>query len=166
MKWTDEALRELNQVPEEMRESVRRFMQHYAEVNNLEEINAADLIKAREKESFMDVNPKKKHIAIVRCETVAEVCPGVACFMAFNARKKAFAIYGDDVEIIGFFTCGGCPGRRISRMIKSLKKYGLDAVHLSSCMLMDKPFPRCPYIDDIKQMIENQGIEVIEGTHH
>lgn len=108
----------------------------------------------------------KTKIAVVRCETVAEVCPGVACFKAFNARKIHFEPYDEDTEIVGFFTCGGCPGRRVSRLVDSLKKHGLDAVHLSSCMLLEGTYPKCPHHEDIKGIIESKGIKVIEGTHH
>lgn len=108
---------------------------------------------------------QKKRLAVVRCDIVSESCPGVACFMAFNKKKSHFERYGEHVEMIGFFTCGGCPGRRVYRLVKSLKKFGLDAVHLSSCMFMEN-YPECPHIDSIKKTITDAGIEVIEGTHH
>ncbi len=108
----------------------------------------------------------KKKIAVVRCEIVSEACPGVACFKAFNSRKVHFQDYGEDVELIGFFTCGGCPGRRVHRLVESLKKHGLDTVHLSSCMLMEGNYPRCPNLEAIKKTITNKGIKIVEGTHH
>lgn len=56
---------------------------------------------------------KTAKIAVVRCDIISETCPGVGCFKAFNKRKVHFEEYGRDAEIIGFFTCGGCPGTRI-----------------------------------------------------
>jgi predicted metal-binding protein len=108
----------------------------------------------------------KIRIAVVRCEIVSEVCPGVACFKAFNARAKHFEPYGDNVEMIGFFTCGGCSGRRVSRLVETLLKYDLDVVHLSSCMMLDGDYPRCPHKEQIKRSIESKGVKVVEGTHH
>jgi predicted metal-binding protein len=105
-------------------------------------------------------------IAVVRCERVSEVCPGVGCFKAFNERRVKFEEYGDDAEIIGFFTCGGCPGRRVYRLLKSLEKHKLDVVHLSSCMLMEKEYPKCPHLEEIRESIERKGVRVVEGTHH
>ena len=102
----------------------------------------------------------------MRCDIVSETCPGVACFKAFNRRKVHFEGYGKDAEIIGFFTCGGCPGRRVFRLVDSLIKHGVDVVHLSSCMLMEGGYPKCPHIDEIKQMIIKKGVKVVEGTHH
>ncbi len=109
---------------------------------------------------------KTTRVAVVRCDIVSETCPGVACFKAFNKRKVHFSEYGPDTEIIGFFTCGGCPGRRVFRLVDSLLKHGVDVVHLSSCMLMDTGYPKCPHIDEIKKMILKKGVKVIEGTHH
>ncbi|MCZ7399165.1 MAG: CGGC domain-containing protein [Candidatus Methanoperedens sp.] len=114
----------------------------------------------------MGKDEKTTKIAVVRCDIVSETCPGVACFKAFNKRKVHFEEYGRDAEIIGFFTCGGCPGRRVFRLVDSLLKHGVDVVHLSSCMLMERGYPKCPHIDEIKQMIIKKGVKVIEGTHH
>jgi predicted metal-binding protein len=33
-------------------------------------------------------------------------------------------------------------------------------------MLMDTGYPKCPHIDEIKQMILKKGVKVVEGTHH
>jgi predicted metal-binding protein len=107
-----------------------------------------------------------KKIAVIRCETVSEVCPGVGCLKAFHERRVYFKDYKEEDMLIGFFTCGGCSGRRISRLLKSLMKYDLDAVHLSSCMLFDGEYPRCPHLDEIKKTLTRSGVEIIDGTHH
>lgn len=107
----------------------------------------------------------KQNIAVIRCDIVSEVCPGVGCFKAFNNRNSSFKDYDQDTEIIAFFTCGGCSGRRIHRLLKSLQKFNVHKIHLSSCMQM-KNYPKCPHIDEIKKTILNAGIEFIEGTHH
>jgi len=85
--------------------------------------------------------------------------------MAFNKRSMHFEQYNDKAEMVAFFTCGGCSGRRVYRLIKSIKKRGVDVIHLSSCMQMDN-YPKCPHIDEIKKTITDAGIEIIEGTHH
>ena len=109
---------------------------------------------------------KPTKMAVVRCEIVSETCPGVGCFKAFNERKSSFEPYDCEAEMIAFFTCGGCSGRRIYRLVNALKKHGLDAVHLSSCMLMEDTYPKCPNLDSIRKTLQNAGIKVVEGTHH
>jgi predicted metal-binding protein len=114
----------------------------------------------------MEEIKSSRKIAVVRCEIVSEACPGVGCFKAFNERKSQFELYGKDAEMIAFFTCGGCSGRRVYRLVNALKKHGLDTVHLSSCMLMEDTYPKCPHLDSIKKTIQDAGIKVVEGTHH
>ncbi|AKB48164.1 hypothetical protein MSKOL_2387 [Methanosarcina sp. Kolksee] len=114
----------------------------------------------------MEKNAKPTKIAVVRCDIVSETCPGVGCFKAFNERKSHFEAYDENTQMIAFFTCGGCSGRRVYRLVNTLKKHGLDAVHLSSCMLMEDTYPKCSNLDSIKKTIQDAGIQVVEGTHH
>ncbi|MGI6412305.1 MAG: CGGC domain-containing protein [Syntrophomonadaceae bacterium] len=169
VKWTEEALKELQNVPAFVRGMARRAVEKDVNDDNRDTVNREDVLKTKEKYfSILGTKGEKKplQIAVLRCETVSEVCPGVACFKAFNRRKLKFSEYGEDVEMIGFFTCGGCSGRRVSRLVESLKKYNLDVIHLSSCMMLDSDYPRCPHLEMIKETIEKKGIKVVEGTHH
>lgn len=103
---------------------------------------------------------------MLRCETVSEVCPGSGCLKAYNARNVHFKDTPADAELIGVFTCGGCSGRRVARLVKALLKSGLTTVHLSSCMLMEKEYPKCPHLEEIKNTITNLGVRIVAGTHH
>ncbi|MDH7498732.1 MAG: CGGC domain-containing protein, partial [Syntrophomonadaceae bacterium] len=105
-------------------------------------------------------------IAVVRCETVSEVCPGVGCLQAVQAKHAHFAGYAEGVELVGFFTCGGCPGRRVGRLVERLLDFGLDAVHLSSCVMLEGEYPRCPHREQMARTIEARGVRVVKGTHH
>lgn len=109
---------------------------------------------------------KGRKIAIIRCEITSETCPGIACMMAWNKRRIHFEGYGPEDELIAMLTCGGCSGRRVARMVEKLKKYGLDTVHLSSCMMLEGDYPECPHLDAIKQSIAAKGVAIVEGTHH
>lgn len=170
MDWKSDALKELEKVPEHVRSMAKMGIEISVEkkkkkIVTIEDVKEAALqfkaiIEKEEKEE------KTTKIAVVRCETVSETCPGVACFRAFNKRKVHFEQYGENAEIIGFFTCGGCPGRRIFRLVESLMKHDVNVIHLSSCMMLEKSYARCPHIDEIKQMILSKGIKIVEGTHH
>ncbi len=170
MQWNDEAQKELEKVPAFVRNMAKRAVENAVRKDGRNEVSIEDVHQGREKYiSFAekkDGDEKKQRIAIVRCDIVSEVCPGIACFKAFNQRRLAFAQYGDNVEIIGFFTCGGCSGRRVSRLVDKLLKYNLNAVHLSSCMILEDDYPRCPHLEEIKKSITSKGIKVVEGTHH
>lgn len=84
---------------------------------------------------------------------------------AFNKRKMFFKDYDENAEIIAFFICDGCYGRRVYRLVKSVKKLGLDVIHFRSCMQMED-YQKCPHIDSIKKTIEDAGIRIFEGTYH
>ena len=51
-------------------------------------------------------------------------------------------------------------------MVDRLVDHGLEVVHLSSCMMLEGNYPRCPHRNQIKKSIEAKGIRVVEGTHH
>lgn len=109
----------------------------------------------------------KTRVAVVRCDIVSEVCAGVGCLKAWETRTRFFDDYGPDAELVGFFTCGGCSGRRVHRLVKRLKeKHNLDVVHLSSCMLFDGDYPKCPFKGQMIGSIKGMGVRVVEGTHH
>lgn len=114
-------------------------------------------------ESFVE---NGENIGIVRCDRISEVCPGTGCLNAFFDKKEKFADSDYSDRLIGFFTCGGCPGRRVFRLAVSLKRHNIKKIHLSSCMLMEAPFSRCPNIPEIRKTLERLGIEVVDGTHH
>ena len=61
-------------------------------------------------------------IAIVRCDRTQESCPGTSCLTAFQERKHTFKDYGENTRLVGFFSCGGCPGRRIFRLLRTLSR--------------------------------------------
>jgi predicted metal-binding protein len=167
MDWEPEATKELGKVPEHVRDMAKMGIEMSAEKKGKITVTLAD-VKETEQEfrALMKKDEKTTKIAVVRCDIVSEACPGVACFKAFNKRKVHFGEYGKDAEIIGFFTCGGCPGRRVFRLVDSLLKHNVNVIHLSSCMLMEKSYSKCPHLEDIKQMILQKGVKVVEGTHH
>lgn len=50
-------------------------------------------------------------IGIIRCMQTEDYCPGTADFMAVKNRSGAFSGVTEELEIIGFCNCGGCPGK-------------------------------------------------------
>jgi len=171
MEWTQDAQAELEKVPRFVRNMAKSAVEKLAKEKGVPQVTVELVQETRDKYFGLaekdKAGKKSTKVAIVRCNTVSEVCPGVGCLRAFNNRKLHFEQYGPDAELIGFFTCGGCSGRRVSRLVEKLKEnYDLDVVHLSSCILMDGDFPKCPFKNHIKQSIEIKGVKVVEGTHH
>jgi len=159
----------MNNVPFFVREKAKRRVEEWARQKGVEEVTMTEVMEARSRMMARDPSASatsKPRIAVVRCHIVSEVCPGVGCLKSFNKREQQFARYGLEAELIGFFTCGGCCGRRVSRLVEKLLPYELTHVHLSSCMLLEGDYPKCPFKEQIKRIIQAKGVEVIEGTHH
>ena len=82
-------------------------------------------------------------IAIIRCDEKAKTCPGTSCFKVLREKKAAFEQYGDEIEIVGFDTCGGCGlGKpdKIVQKAENLKQRGAEVIHISTCLKS-----LCPY---------------------
>lgn len=105
-----------------------------------------------------------KKIGIIICDRY-NTCAGGKCFRALQNREGAFSIYaGQEVELVGYTTCGGCPGGNIEYAPEEMKKNGAEVVHLATGFLVG--YPPCPAISHFKEFIEEQyGMEVVVGTH-
>ena len=74
-----------------------------------------------------------KKTGIIRCRQTEEMCPGTACFSAAGSGKLAFEKMGA-VEITGFITCGGCPGKKVAYRAELMVSRGIEVVAFASCL--------------------------------
>jgi len=51
-------------------------------------------------------------LGIIRCMQTEDYCPGTADFKAIRNKTGIFENVDEDIEIIGFINCGGCPGKK------------------------------------------------------
>jgi len=71
---------------------------------------------------------------------------------------------GRDVELVGFTTCGGCPGGNVEYAPEEMKKNDADVIHLATGLLVG--YPPCPQIDYFRRFVqEKHGMPVVVGTH-
>lgn len=106
-----------------------------------------------------------KKIGIIICDRYRG-CGGGKCFRALREREGAFARYSSDetVEVVGYSSCGGCPGGYIEYVPAEMKKNGAEVIHLATGFVVG--YPPCPHIADFRNFIERQyGLEVVVGTH-
>jgi predicted metal-binding protein len=105
-----------------------------------------------------------KKLGIIICDRWRR-CAGGKCFRALENREGAFSRYRDEeVELVGYTTCDGCPGGNVEYAPAEMKKNGAEVVHLATGFLVG--YPPCPYIDDFRRFIETRyGMEVVLGTH-
>lgn len=119
---------------------------------------------------------KIRLIGLIQCDFARERCSGFGCMDSFTKRIDAFARYAQDPGIMVVpFNCGGCPGRRISRVASNLikraqKKAEIEkseiVIHLASCMVTDNGhYPPCPHLDYIGKILKRKGLKVRKGSY-
>lgn len=107
---------------------------------------------------------EKVKIGIIICDRY-KTCAGGKCFRALNNREGAFNIYTNkEIELVGYSTCGGCPGGNIEYIPEEMIKNGATHIHFATGFLVG--YPPCPYMDYFDKFIrERFHIDVVFGTH-
>jgi len=103
-------------------------------------------------------------IGIIICDRY-HTCAGGKCLRSLRNREGAFARYKDEeVELVGYTTCGGCPGGNVEYAPAEMKKNGAEVVHLATGLVVG--YPPCPRLQDFRKFIPAKyGLEVVIGTH-
>lgn len=106
---------------------------------------------------------------IIRCAQTEDYCPGTTDFLVMREKKRAFSGVKGDIDIIGFVTCGGCPGKKALLRAREMVKRGADTIVFASCITRGNPlgFP-CPFAKElIKSVRDGLGGEilVLDYTH-
>lgn len=104
-------------------------------------------------------------VGIIICDRYKK-CAGGKCFKAMHNRDGAFDIYSknEPLEIVGYTSCGGCPGGNIEYTPEEMIKNGAKAIHFATGLVVG--YPPCPYISFFKEFIENKyKTKVVIGTH-
>ncbi|MFN2216542.1 MAG: CGGC domain-containing protein [Anaerolineales bacterium] len=103
-------------------------------------------------------------IGIIICDRY-RTCAGGKCLRSMKNKEGAFSIYGDqEIELVGYTTCNGCPGGNVEYAGEEMVKNGAEVIHLATGLLVG--YPPCPYIDTFKAFMEERfGVKVVAGTH-
>ena len=107
----------------------------------------------------------KIKIGIIICDRY-HTCAGGKCLRALRNREGAFSIYSkdDELELVGYTTCDGCPGGNIEYAPEEMIKNGAQVIHLATGLVVG--YPPCTRITYFCDFIKARyGIEVVIGTH-
>lgn len=106
-----------------------------------------------------------KKIGIIICSRYQN-CGGGKCLRAMKERVGGFSIYSleDEIELVGYSNCGGCPGGNIEYVPEEMIKNGATTIHFATGFVVG--YPPCPYIKEFKEFIESHySVRVVVGTH-
>ena len=78
-------------------------------------------------------------VGIIRCMQTEDFCPGTTDFRMIREIKGAFEGVEEDIEIIGFINCGGCPGKKAVLRARELVNRGADSIAFASCIQKGTP---------------------------
>ena len=103
-------------------------------------------------------------IGIIICDRY-RMCAGGKCLRSLREREGAFSIYrGRDVELVGYATCGGCPGGNVEYAPEEMQKNGVSVIHFATGLIVGyPPCPRIRYFRDF--VVTRYGMKVVIGTH-
>ena len=106
-----------------------------------------------------------KKIGIIICGRY-QSCGGGKCFRAVREHAGGFSIYPKEEElvVVGYSYCGGCPGGNIEYVPEEMIKNGAEVIHLATGLVVG--YPPCPRIKAFKNFIEvHYHVPVVIGTH-
>ena len=107
----------------------------------------------------------KTKIGIIICDRY-RMCAGGKCLRSLQNREGAFKRYSknEELELVGYTTCGGCPGGNIEYAPEEMVKNGAQVIHLATGLIVG--YPPCPHITYFHDFIKlRYGVEVVYGTH-
>ncbi len=103
-------------------------------------------------------------VGIIICDRY-RTCAGGKCLRALRNREGAFSIYkNQEVELVGYTTCAGCPGGNIEYAPEEMIKNGAEVIHLATGLVVG--YPPCPRLTCFRDFIETRyQVKVVLGTH-
>lgn len=109
-----------------------------------------------------------KKVGIIRCQQTEDLCPGTKDLLYAAQGKGSFEEFGP-CEVIGFVSCGGCPGKRAVARAQMLRDRGAEVVVMASCISKGTPLGfACPNKALMLRAIRSKlgaDFPILEYTH-
>ena len=107
-------------------------------------------------------------VGIIRCQQTEDICPGTKCLRTAIKGEEAFQANGP-AEVVGFISCGGCPGKKaVARAVEMVKR-GAEVIAFGSCVTKGLPWQYpCPHFGQIRKSTEavtGGKAQLLDWTH-
>lgn len=107
-------------------------------------------------------------VGIIRCQQTEDMCSGTTDFIVAKKGILGFKEIGTS-EIVGFISCGGCPGKKAVPRAKMLVDRGAEVIAFASCIFRGNPIGfACPNAETMKSSIRKklgEEIKILDYTH-
>nr|WP_122012114.1 CGGC domain-containing protein [Maliibacterium massiliense] len=108
-------------------------------------------------------------VGIIRCMQTEDYCPGTTDFRMLREKAGAFADVAEEIELVGFCSCGGCPGKKAPLRAALLVERGADTIAFASCIMKGTPldYP-CPFAKKMRALVAARvgaGVRLLDYTH-
>ena len=108
-------------------------------------------------------------VGIIRCMQTEDFCPGTTDFKVIAEKRGVFDGVDEDIEIVGFINCGGCPAKKSILRARDLVKRGADTIAFASCIQKGTPigYP-CPFAKRMKELVQQEvgdNIRILDYKH-
>ena len=108
-------------------------------------------------------------VGIIRCMQTEDFCPGTTDFKVIAEKRGVFDGVDEDIEIVGFINCGGCPAKKSILRARDLVKRGADTIAFASCIQKGTPigYP-CPFAKRMKELVQKEvgdNIRILDYTY-
>ena len=108
-------------------------------------------------------------LGVIRCMQTEDYCPGATDFRAVRERTGAFAGVEEEIELVGFVSCGGCPGKKAVLRAREMVRRGADTVAFASCIGKGTPIGfACPFAKKMREAVAadlGPEVRILEVTH-
>ena len=104
-------------------------------------------------------------VGIIICDRYRS-CGGGQVHSAARQREGGFSRYPaeEPLEIVGYSTCGGCPGGNVESVPEEMVRNGAEVIHLATGLVVG--YPAVPPLDYFIDFIPKRyGVPVEVGTH-
>lgn len=111
-----------------------------------------------------------KKIAILACLNANDVCAGVGCLSALDARKAHFEPYAnEEVQLCAFMRCSRCgvdpeDDTGMMEKLERIVRCGVETAHIGVCAKQHDG-STCPHMEKTAQWLEAHGVRIVWGTH-
>ncbi len=108
-------------------------------------------------------------LGVIRCKQTRDICPGTTDFKMVREKKGTFEGIEEEIELIGFNDCGGCPGKKAVLRAREMVKRGANTIAFASCIAKGTPieYP-CPFAKKMRDAVSRdlgEDIRILEYTH-